>query len=144
MTNTEFETLKDDFEFIDDWEERYKYVIELGKNMPILPDVEKTELNKVQGCVSQVWIKTEFPRDKNGTLCLRFLGDSDAMIVRGLVAILRILLNDQPLEDVIKLDAGKQLASLGLNDHLTPQRSNGLSSMIKRLQSDAHEAAGRA
>jgi len=144
MTNTEFETLKDDFEFIDDWEERYKYVIELGKNMPTLPEIEKTDQNKVQGCVSQVWIKTTFPTDETGTRRLQFLGDSDAMIVRGLVAILRILLNDQPLGDVIKLDAGEQLASLGLNDHLTPQRSNGLNSMIRRLQADAQEAAREA
>jgi len=143
MANTEFETLKDDFEFIDDWEERYKYVIELGKNMPALPDDEKSEQNKVHGCVSQVWIKSQFPCDENGIKRLNFLGDSDAMIVRGLVAILRILLNEQPLTDVIKMDAASELASLGLNDHLTPQRSNGLSSMIKRLQLDALEAAGK-
>lgn len=137
MANTAFETLKDDFEFIDDWEERYKYVIELGKNMQALPDNEKSEQNKVHGCVSQVWIKSQFPPDENGTKRLTFLGDSDAMIVRGLVAILQILLNNQPLSDVISIDAANELASLGLNEHLTPQRSNGLSSMIKRLQSDA-------
>jgi len=140
MANSEFETLKDDFEFIDDWEERYKYVIELGKNMPALPADEQSDEFKVHGCVSQVWIKSQFPTDDNGVQRLQFLGDSDAMIVRGLVAILRILYNDQPLEDVTKLDAVAELAALGLNDHLTPQRSNGLNSMIKRLQADAVKA----
>lgn len=141
MTNPEFETLKDDFEFIDDWEERYKYVIELGKNMPALPAAEQIDEFKVHGCVSQVWIKTEFPTDKDGTKHLQFLGDSDALIVRGLVAVLRILFNGQPLEDVMTLDAVSELASLGLNDHLTPQRSNGLNSMIQKLQADAARAA---
>lgn len=142
MTNTEFETLKDDFEFIDDWEERYKYVIELGKNMTALPESEYSEQLKVHGCVSQVWIKTEFLIDDDGTKRLHFLGDSDAMIVRGLVAVLRILMHDRPVQEIVKLDAVAALAELGLNDHLTPQRSNGLNSMIKRLQSDAAQAAG--
>lgn len=141
MANSEFETLKDDFEFIDDWEERYKYVIELGKNMPALPAEEQRDEYKVHGCVSQVWIKSSFPTDDKGVKRLRFLGDSDAMIVRGLVAILRILFNDQPLDEVTKLDAVAELAALGLNDHLTPQRSNGLNSMIKRLQGDATKEA---
>ena len=137
MANSAFENLKDDFEFIDDWEERYKYVIELGKAMPALPQDQQSELNKVHGCVSQVWIKSEFPVDENGVRHLQFLGESDAMIVRGLVAILRILMNGQPLTEIIALDAVSELASLGLNDHLTPQRSNGLNSMIKRLHADA-------
>jgi len=141
MANSEFEKLKDDFEFIDDWEERYKYVIELGKNMPALPTNEQSEEYKVHGCVSQVWIKSAFPVDDNGVKRLQFLGDSDAMIVRGLVAVLRILFNDQPVKDVVKLDAVSELAALGLNDHLTPQRSNGLNSMIKRLQTDAAQNA---
>ena len=140
MANSAFENLIDDFEFIDDWEERYKYVIELGKNMPILPLDQQTEQNKVHGCVSQVWIKSAFPADANGIKHLQFLGNSDAMIVQGLVAVLRILMNDQPLDEIAKLDAVGALASLGLNDHLTPQRSNGLNSMIKRLQADALNA----
>jgi cysteine desulfuration protein SufE len=137
MTSSAFDTLKDDFEFIDDWEERYKYVIELGKNMPALDAGEQTEANKVHGCVSQVWIKTTFPTDENGQTKLNFLGDSDAMIVRGLVAVLRILMNDRPVKEVAEMNAVDELAQLGLNDHLTPQRSNGLNSMIKRLQSEA-------
>ncbi len=141
MANSEFEKLKDDFEFIDDWEERYKYVIELGKNMPALPTTEQSDEYKVHGCVSQVWIKSAFPVDDNGVKRLQFLGDSDAMIVRGLVAVLRILFNDQPVKDVVELDAVSELAALGLNDHLTPQRSNGLNSMIKRLQADAVQNA---
>lgn len=143
MANAAFDQLKDDFEFIDDWEERYKYVIELGKAMPALPENQQTEQNKVHGCVSQVWIESEFPADESGVRRLLFLGDSDAMIVRGLVAVLRILMNDQPLSDIIELDAVGELASLGLNDHLTPQRSNGLNSMIKRLKADAVNAASQ-
>lgn len=142
MANAAFDQLKDDFEFIDDWEERYKYVIELGKAMPALPEIQQSERNKVHGCVSQVWIESEFPADEDGIRRLQFLGDSDALIVRGLVAVLRILMNDQPLNDIIELDAVGELASLGLNDHLTPQRSNGLNSMVKRLKADALSAAG--
>ena len=137
MTNQAFDALKDDFEFIDDWGERYKYVIELGKDMPELPENEHSEQNKVHGCVSQVWIKSYVAKDDNGEQRLFFIGDSDALIVRGLVAVLRILLNDQPVKTVAEMNAVEQLASLGLNDHLTPQRSNGLNSMIKRLQADA-------
>ncbi len=140
QTNTAFETLKDDFEFIDDWEERYKYVIELGKNMPALAQAEQTEANKIHGCVSQVWLKTTFGQNDAGEKTLQFLGDSDALIVRGLVAILRIMLNDQPVEYVAKIDAIAAIGELGLNEHLTPQRSNGLTSMIARLQSDAQAA----
>jgi len=143
MANAAFNQLKDDFEFIDDWEERYKYVIELGKNMPALPEEQQTEHNKVHGCVSQVWIETAFPADGDGIMRLQFLGDSDALIVRGLVAILRILMNDQPLSEIVELDAVGELASLGLNDHLTPQRSNGLNSMVKRLKVDALNAANQ-
>jgi len=139
-TNTAFETLKEDFEFIDDWEERYKYVIELGKNMPALPQEEQTEDKKIHGCVSQVWLKTTFGQNDAGKKTLQFLGDSDALIVRGLVAVLRILFNDQPVEYVAKTDAIAAIADLGLNEHLTPQRSNGLTSMVKRLQSDAQSA----
>ena len=138
--NTAFETLKDDFEFIDDWEERYKYVIELGKNMPALGQEEQTEANKIHGCVSQVWLKTSLGQNENQQQTLQFLGDSDALIVRGLVAVLRILLNDQPVDYVAKTDAIAAMGELGLNEHLTPQRSNGLTSMIKRLQSDAQAA----
>lgn len=141
MDNPAFEALKDDFEFIDDWEERYKYVIELGKNMSALPESEHVEAYKVHGCVSQVWIKSDIAIGDDGKKLLVFQGDSDAMIVRGLVAVLSILMNEQPVDDIITLDAVGELARLGLNDHLTPQRSNGLSSMIKRLQSDAKAAA---
>ena len=137
MTNSAFETLKDDFEFIDDWEERYKYVIELGKNMPALSPENQTENNKVHGCVSQVWLQTSFGTNEKGEKTLQFLGESDALIVRGLVAVLRIMLNDQTTKYVAQLDAVSALGELGLNEHLTPQRSNGLTSMIKRLQDDA-------
>ena len=137
MTNQAFEDLKDDFEFIDDWEERYKYVIELGKQMPELPESEHNDQNKVNGCVSQVWLKSYTAPGQDGKMHLFFIGDSDALIVRGLVAVLRILLNDRPVTEVAKIDASKAIADLGLHEHLTPQRANGLTSMIKRLQADA-------
>lgn len=140
MINSAFETLKDDFEFIDDWEERYKYVIELGKNMPALDASEQNETNKVHGCVSQVWLKSSFSMGDDGQKQLSFLGDSDAMIVRGLVAVLRILFNDRAVAEVAQLDAVAELEKLGLNDNLTPQRSNGLAAMIKRLQNEAKSA----
>lgn len=140
MTSKAFEDLKADFEFIDDWEERYKYVIELGKKMPDLPEAEHTEANKVHGCVSQVWLKTEIRKDDAGNQMFYFEGDSDAMIVRGLVAILRIMLCDIPPGEVVQTDATAELAAIGLSEHLTQQRSNGLVSMVKRLKEDAAKA----
>lgn len=140
MTHQAFETLKEDFEFIDDWEERYKYVIELGKEMPVLAETDHTEENKVNGCVSQVWLKSHFSSNDNGEKILHFTGDSDALIVRGLVAVVRILFNERPAREVANMDAQKEIAKLGLTEHLTPQRANGLGAMIKRLQQQAAQA----
>ena len=132
------EDLLDDFEFIDDWEDRYRYVIELGKALPPLDEALRTDSNKVPGCVSQVWLATHIedaadPKERK----LSFTGDSDAMIVRGLVAILVSLYNHKTAEEIIKIDAPGLLADLGLKDHLTPQRSNGLSAMVGRIRADA-------
>jgi len=122
------------FELIDDWEERYRYVIEFGRSLPDFPDALKTPATKVEGCVSQVWLRIS---ERDGRLEL--VGDSDAMIVRGLVAILIAYYSGRPVEDVPCLDVHGFLRQLELDDHLTPQRSNGLSAMVKRIRRDATE-----
>lgn len=127
------------FEFIDDWEERYRYVIELGKELPAFPDALKTPATKVEGCVSQVWIMTQL---RDGTLSLR--GDSDAMIVRGLVAILIAFFDGRDPSEVPAADVEAYLTRLQLSEHLTPQRSNGLASMVKRIKLDAGRLAADA
>ena len=127
--------IRDDFAFLDDWEDKYRYVIELGKSLPEMPDTAKNEDNKVRGCVSQVWLQTS---QSNGVL--HFTGDSDAMIVRGLVAILLAIYQDRTPQQVLATDAREIFNELGLKDHLTPQRSNGFASMVGRIQSDAQDA----
>lgn len=124
----------EDFELIDDWEERYRYVIELGRALPEFPDALKTEATKVEGCVSKVWLRVS---ERDGMLSVA--GDSDAMIVRGLVAILIAYYDGRPVEDVASLDVHGFLRQLSLDDHLTPQRSNGLAAMVKRIRRDAAE-----
>ncbi|GGE24513.1 cysteine desufuration protein SufE [Primorskyibacter flagellatus] len=129
MAQPAFEAIVEDFEFLEDWEDRYRHVIELGKAMDPLDEALKVPANKVQGCASQVWL---FPSVEGGIF--RFDGDSDAMIVRGLVAVLRTLYNDLPVTEVGKVDAQAELSRLGLQDHLSAQRSNGLRSMIARIR----------
>ncbi|WMS42041.1 SufE family protein [Acuticoccus sp. MNP-M23] len=124
------------FELIEDWEERYRYVIELGKELPPLAPELKTDGTKVEGCVSQVWLMS---RIRDGHLFLS--GDSDAMIVRGLVAILIAFYEGRAVEDVAALDVNGYLKRLQLDDHLTPQRSNGLASMVRRIRADATHLA---
>ena len=131
--------LVSDFSFLEDWEDRYRHVIELGRDLDTLPESERTPDNKVEGCVSQVWIKTEV-KDGDGAPVLLFQGDSDAHIVRGLIAILFMLFSGRTAEEILECDAPAVLARLGLNEHLTPQRSNGLFSMVKRIQADARAA----
>lgn len=127
--------IRDDFSLLDDWEDKYRYVIELGKQLPDLADEKRTEANKVRGCVSQVWLVTHKDGDR-----LHFEGDSDAMIVRGLVAILLSIYQDHTPQEILELDAKEIFGELGLKDHLTPQRSNGFVSMVERIQSDARAA----
>ncbi|WP_424984603.1 SufE family protein [Microbulbifer sp. S227A] len=136
MASPAFEDIVDDFEFLEDWEDRYRYVIDQGKAMEPLPDALKVPATKVDGCASQVWLHPVIERGM-----FRFDGESDAMIVRGLIAVLRALYNDLPVADVPGVDARAELARLGLNDHLSAQRSNGLRAMIERIRKVAAEAA---
>ena len=136
MANPDFEELVETFEFLDDWEDRYRHVIDMGKAMPPLEDALRVPATKVDGCASQVWL---VPNIKDGTFTFR--GESDAMIVRGLIAVLHALYNDQPVSDVVKTDAIAELGRLGLNDHLSAQRSNGLRAMVERIQQTAAAAA---
>ena len=135
MANAAFETIVDDFEFLEDWEERYRHVIEQGKAMDPLVDALKVPATKVDGCASQVWLH---PKIEDGVFT--FDGESDAMIVNGLIAVLRMLYNDTPLAQIAGIDAKGELARLGLNDHLSAQRSNGLAAMITRIRETAATA----
>lgn len=140
MGETTFAQLLDDFEFLDDWEDRYKYVIELGRGLEPLADAERNSGTKVQGCASQVWLVSEI--DRSGvTPVLTFRGDSDALIVKGLIAVLHILLSGRSVADIVNTDVQGELGKLGLHEALTPQRSNGLAAMISRLKGDAAAAA---
>jgi cysteine desulfuration protein SufE len=130
----------DGFSFLDDWDDRYRYVIELGKGLTPYPEAVRDESHKVQGCASQVWLhSTVSPGNGKGPV-LSFVGDSDAIIVRGLVAILLALYSDQPAKDILSADAISLFEKLGLKEHLTPQRSNGFRSMVERIRRDAKEA----
>jgi cysteine desulfuration protein SufE len=131
--DAELEGLADEFELLGDWEERYRYVIDLGRDLAPLTDAERSEANKVRGCASQVWLVTE-PR-AGGTL--RFRGDSDAHIVRGLIAILLRLYSGRRAAEISAFDAKAALDKLGLSGALSAQRSNGLASMVARIRRDA-------
>ncbi|MGB3178182.1 MAG: SufE family protein [Albidovulum sp.] len=141
MATAAFEEIAETFEFLDDWEERYRHVIELGKAMPPLDSAFKVPATKVEGCASQVWL---FPRIEGQGAGARFDfdGESDAMIVRGLIAILHALYAGLTVREVLAVDAGAELARLGLDDHLSAQRSNGLRAMIGRIGKLATEAVG--
>ena len=141
MPNSSFDEIIEDFEFLDDWEDRYRYVIERGKSMPPLEDVLKVPATKVDGCASQVWIVPKIT-GSGGSAKFSFRGDSDAMIVRGLIAILSGLYNNVTVNEAIKIDANHEFSKLGLNEHLSAQRSNGLRSMVKRLKAVALNAKG--
>ncbi len=133
------ETIIDDFAFLDDWEDKYRYVIELGRSLPDFPEAEKTAANKVHGCVSQVWLTTDV--EDGADPVVTFRGDSDAHIVRGLVAIMISAMSGRKASAIQALDAGALMKSLGLEDNLTPQRSNGLRAMVARMKDDARAAA---
>ena len=136
MAQAGFEEIVEDFEFLDDWEDRYRMVIEMGKAMAPLPDALKVPATKVEGCASQVWLHTHV---EDGSF--RFEGESDAMIVRGLIAVLHRLYDGLPVGEVPAVDARAEMGRLGLNEHLSAQRSNGLRAMIERIRADASAAA---
>ena len=133
------EQLREDFTYLDDWEDRYKHVIELGRALPDMPAALKTPATKVSGCASQVWIHSQ-RRDTPDGAKLALVGDSDALIVKGLIAIAFMIYRPLTLEQITKTDAVPVFAELGLKDHLTPQRSNGLASMVARIKADALKA----
>ena len=131
--------LLSDFEVLDDWEDRYKHVIELGKELPPLPEADHSAENKVRGCASQVWITSSVDAAA-GEPILTFRGDSDALIVKGLIAIAFLIYSGKPAREILATDAGEILGKLGLSGHLTQQRSNGFASMIQRIKADAQAA----
>ncbi|MEM1045205.1 MAG: SufE family protein [Pseudomonadota bacterium] len=135
----DIDALIDDFEFLDDWDDRYRYVIELGKALPAFPEDRRTDANKVRGCVSQVWLDCNRSSGSDGVR-LDYHGDSDAMIVKGLIAILLAFYAGKTAAEIQTMDPEPLFDRIGLRDHLTAQRSNGLSSMVNRIKRDAAEA----
>lgn len=131
-----FAEIRENFAFLDDWEDRYRYLIELGQALPPLKPEERSAANKVNGCVSQVWLVSEHA----GSL-LTYRGESDAMIVRGLVAVLIALYSGRPAKEIAETDAVAVLDEMGLREHLTTQRSNGLIAMVKRIREEARALA---
>lgn len=135
------DAIQADFEVLDEWEDRYRYVIELGRELAPLDDAEKTDATKVRGCASQVWLVTDNAASNDpSNPVMTFRGESDAHIVQGLIAILLAIYNGKTAREITELDAHAIFAGLGLNDHLTPQRSNGLKSMIERIRAEAASA----
>ena len=130
----------ENFELMEEWDDRYRYLIELGRLLPPLPAAARNDANKVQGCASQVWLATAIrPNGASGPL-LTFQGDSDAHIVRGLIAVLFALYSGKGAREILSTDAIALFEKLGLRDHLTPQRSNGFRSMVERIRRDAGAA----
>lgn len=139
MATKAFEEIADTFEFLDDWEDRYRHVIDLGKAFAPLDDALKVPATKVDGCASQVWIVPRISGDGSGAT-FDFMGESDAMIVRGLIAVLHALYAGLTVAEVLDVDASAELARLGLDEHLSSQRSNGLRAMIARIREVAASA----
>ena len=135
--------IRDNFSLLEEWDDRYRYVIELGRTLEPMPEAEHSLQNKVQGCVSQVWLATTIDR-RDGEARLTFQGDSDAHIVRGLVAILIALLSGRSAADIAGENPIALFERLGLGEHLTPQRSNGFRSMVARMRSDAQAVLAEA
>jgi cysteine desulfuration protein SufE len=131
------EELIEDFEFLDDWEDKYRHLIELGENLPPLEDRFKTDDWKVRGCTSQVWLVPEF---KDGVLAFR--GDSDAMIVKGLVAVVLMLFSNKSAKEIKKIEVENIFAKLGLREHLSPSRRSGLASLVEKIRFYADNVPG--
>ena len=135
--------IRDNFALLDDWDDRYRYVIELGRTLAPMPEDEHSAANKVQGCASQVWLSRHVDRGGAGPI-LNYLGDSDAHIVRGLVAILLAMVSGRTASEILAADPIALFETLGLREHLTPQRSNGFRSMVSRIKADAKAALAAA
>jgi cysteine desulfuration protein SufE len=134
------EEIMDNFSVLDEWDDRYRYLIELGRELAPLSEADHNDANKVQGCASQVWLDTDVRPNGAGGPVLTFAGDSDAHIVRGLIAILFAIYSGKTARDILSTDAIALFERMGLREHLTPQRSNGFRSMVERIRSDASVA----
>ena len=141
---TSIDDIKDNFELLEDWDDRYRYVIELGRTLAPMPEAEHSAANKVNGCASQVWLSRQVARSDAGEPVLTYLGDSDAHIVRGLIAILLALWSGRTAQHILATDPIEVFNELGFKEHLTPQRSNGLRSMVERIRRDASETLAAA
>jgi cysteine desulfuration protein SufE len=141
---TDIDEIVENFSLLDDWDDRYRYLIELGRQLPPLAQSAYTESNKVQGCASQVWLETDVRANGATGPVLTFVGDSDAHIVRGLIAILLALFSGRTAKDILGTDAIGVFEKIGLREHLTPQRSNGFRSMVERMRSEARTALAAA
>jgi cysteine desulfuration protein SufE len=137
---TTLDEIIDNFSLLEEWDDRYRYVIELGRDLAPLSERDRTDANKVQGCASQVWLATTVRADGQGGPVLTFCGDSDAHIVRGLIAILFAMFSGKHAGEILSSDAITLFERLGLREHLTPQRSNGFRSMVERIRADARAA----
>ncbi|HKM88436.1 MAG TPA: SufE family protein [Xanthobacteraceae bacterium] len=133
----DIEEIIDNFSALDHWDDRYRYLIELGRELPTLAEAAHSDTNKVQGCASQVWLETSVRPNGAGGPVLTFAGDSDAHIVRGLIAILFAIFSGKNAKDILAIDALALFQRMGLREHLTPQRSNGFRSMVQRIRADA-------
>jgi len=141
---TDIDEIRDNFALLEEWDDRYRYVIELGRTLEPMPDAEHSAENKVQGCVSQVWLSKKIDRGNGKEPVLKYRGDSDAHIVRGLIAILLTLYSGRTPKEILSTDAIDVFDEFGFRDHLTPQRSNGLRAMVERIRSDARAALATA
>jgi cysteine desulfuration protein SufE len=139
-TMSSIEEIIENFDLLEEWDDRYRYLIELGRTLPPLPEDARNDANKVRGCASQVWLATSVKPNGSTGPVLSFVGDSDAHIVRGLIAVLFALYSGKGAKDILSTDAIKLFEKLGLRDHLTPQRSNGFRSMVDRIHRDAGAA----
>jgi cysteine desulfuration protein SufE len=141
---TTIHEIRDNFALLDEWDDRYRYVIELGRMLEPMPEAEHSPQNKVQGCASQVWLSKQLDRSGGNGPVLKYIGDSDAHIVRGLIAILLTLYSGRTPQQILSTDATAVFDEFGFRDHLTPQRSNGLRSMVERIRTDARAALAEA
>jgi len=140
MAQSSIDEIIENFDLLEEWDDRYRYLIELGRTLPPLPEAARNDANKVRGCASQVWLSTTVKPNGSTGPVLAFEGDSDAHIVRGLIAVLFALYSGKGAKDILSTDAVALFEKLGLREHLTPQRSNGFRSMVDRIHRDASAA----